>query len=122
MRWRIRDAVGDPRCSGGSAMRSRIRNAGADAVLFSEDSVDIYNGKCVRSSAGSIFHVPVAVDVSASEMLTLAQQSGLISLAAAAGGELGIPTASDILGRPTMWLFGNEAHGLATELAGAADY
>lgn len=114
------DQVRDPG-NAGTILRTADA-AGADAVLFSEDSVDIYNGKCVRSSAGSIFHVPVAVDVSASEMLTLAQQSGLLSLAAAAGGELEIPTASEVLRRPTMWLFGNEAHGLATELAGAADY
>ena len=34
--------------------------AGADAVIFSDASVDPYNGKCVRASAGSLFHLPVA--------------------------------------------------------------
>ena len=34
--------------------------AGADAVVFSDASVDPYNGKCVRASAGSLFHLPVA--------------------------------------------------------------
>src|ERR1700744_3695142 len=33
--------------------------AGADGVVFSDASVDPYNGKCVRASAGSLFHLPV---------------------------------------------------------------
>src|SRR6201996_154788 len=33
--------------------------AGADAVVFADASVDVYNGKCVRASAGSLFHLPV---------------------------------------------------------------
>ena len=35
--------------------------AGADAVYFTGDSVDPYNGKCVRATAGSLFHVPFTV-------------------------------------------------------------
>src|SRR5262245_50610025 len=31
--------------------------AGADAVVFADHSVDPYNGKCVRASAGSLFHL-----------------------------------------------------------------
>src|SRR5690242_21638003 len=33
--------------------------AGAHAVVFADASVDPYNGKCVRASAGSLFHLPV---------------------------------------------------------------
>ena len=33
--------------------------AGAGAVIFAGDAVDPYNGKCVRASAGSLFHVDV---------------------------------------------------------------
>ena len=33
--------------------------AGADAVVFPDGTVDPYNGKCVRASAGSVFHVDV---------------------------------------------------------------
>ena len=35
--------------------------AGAGGVLLTGDSVDPYNGKCVRASAGSLFHLPVVV-------------------------------------------------------------
>jgi TrmH family RNA methyltransferase len=43
-----------------------LRSAGAsgtDAVLFSGESVDVYNPKTVRASAGALFHVPVVRDV-----------------------------------------------------------
>ena len=33
--------------------------AGADGVVFSDASVDPYNSKCVRASAGSLFHLPI---------------------------------------------------------------
>src|SRR5579875_1716117 len=39
--------------------------AGAQAVIFSDASVEPYNGKCVRASAGSIFHLPLVVGVPA---------------------------------------------------------
>ena len=37
--------------------------AGANAVVFGSESVDVYNPKTVRASAGSIFHLPVVRDV-----------------------------------------------------------
>ncbi|HXD29198.1 MAG TPA: RNA methyltransferase, partial [Arthrobacter sp.] len=37
--------------------------AGADAVVLTEDSVDIYNPKAVRSTVGSVFHLPIATSV-----------------------------------------------------------
>ena len=33
--------------------------AGAGGVIFAGSSVDPYNSKCVRASAGSLFHLPV---------------------------------------------------------------
>src|SRR5699024_11509043 len=41
--------------------------AGADVVIFTDASVDPYNGKCVRASAGSLFHLPVVVGVTAAD-------------------------------------------------------
>ena len=37
--------------------------ARADGVIFAAASVDPYNTKCVRSSAGSLFHLPVVAGV-----------------------------------------------------------
>jgi RNA methyltransferase, TrmH family len=50
--------------------------AGAGAVIFSDASVDPYNGKCVRASAGSLFHLPVAA-LSSSAQSSVLQASGM---------------------------------------------
>ena len=50
-------SVRDPG-NAGTVMRSADA-AGADAVVFSATSVDVYNPKTVRASAGSLFHLPV---------------------------------------------------------------
>ena len=46
--------------------------AGADGVVFAAASVDPYNSKCVRSSAGSLFHLPVVVGVPLAEAIARA--------------------------------------------------
>jgi len=79
--------------------------AGADAVYFTGDSVDPYNGKCVRSTAGSLFHVPFS-SCALSEVPT----AGLQVLATSGAGERDLREVD--LAVPTAWVFGNEAHGL----------
>ena len=61
--------------------------AGADAVIFTGRSVDLYNPKVVRSSTGSIFHLPIAVDVELEDVLTRARAAGLQILAADIKGD-----------------------------------
>ena len=56
--------------------------AGADAVIFADASVDIYNGKCVRASAGSLFHLPVVAGVRLPETVAALKAAGLRVLAA----------------------------------------
>jgi TrmH family RNA methyltransferase len=94
--------------------------AGADAVVLAGSSVDAYNPKTVRASAGSLFHLPVAVEQSAADAVRAAQDAGLTVLAADGAGELGLYDAP--LAGPTAWLFGNEAWGLPPELAALADH
>jgi TrmH family RNA methyltransferase len=93
--------------------------AGADAVVFPDGSVDPYNPKCVRSSAGSLFHLPVVHGGDIAEVVDTLRRNGLRVLAAAADGEVDLDHAD--LARPTAWLFGNEAHGLPADLAARAD-
>ena len=114
------DRVRDPG-NAGTILRTADA-AGADAVLLSSQSVDLYNGKCVRSSAGSLFHVPVATGVEAAAALAGAREHQLQVLAADAAGELALPDAGDVLAGPTLWVFGNEAHGLAADIAEAVDH
>jgi RNA methyltransferase, TrmH family len=97
--------------------------AGADGVVFSDASVDPYNGKCVRASAGSLFHVPVVVGSPAGQAAGALRQAGLQILAADGGArrELDQLDAAGALRRPTAWLFGNEAWGLPADLLALAD-
>lgn len=96
--------------------------AGAAAVVLAGTSVDLYNGKCVRASAGSVFHLPVVTGVSVREVADWCRARGLRLLAAdAGGGSLDDEIASGRLAGPTAWLFGNEAHGLSSAAAAAAD-
>ncbi len=97
--------------------------AGADGVVLSTDSVDPHNGKCVRASAGSLFHLPLASDVPLPEVVAAAQTSGLTVIAADGSGRTDLDAAIDsgLLARPVAWLFGNEAWGLPTEARDLAD-
>jgi len=97
--------------------------AGAQAVIFSDASVDPYNGKCVRASAGSLFHVPIVVGSRLADTVRVLRGAGLRILAAdgSAQRSLDEPGMSGLLGEPTAWLFGNEARGLPRELIGLAD-
>jgi TrmH family RNA methyltransferase len=93
--------------------------AGADAVVFPDGSVDPYNPKCVRASAGSVFHVPFVEGGSVAETVAALRSSGVRVLATTAAGETSLDDA-DLAG-PTAWLFGNEAWGLPGDDLALAD-
>jgi len=93
--------------------------AGADAVLLAGDCVDPLNPKAVRSTAGSLFHLPVLVERDLDRAVSRLRELGLSLLAADRDGETGLFDAD--LSRPTAWLVGNEAHGLPETVRDAAD-
>jgi TrmH family RNA methyltransferase len=102
----------------GTVLRSADA-AGADSVIFTDASVDPYNGKCVRASAGSLFHLPVATGAPVAQVVAELKESGLRVLAADGAGK---HTLDDVdLSGPTAWIFGNEAWGLPEELLRLAD-
>ncbi len=109
--------------------------AGGDAVVLAGDAVDLHNPKTLRASAGSAFHVPVAVEPDPVRAVEAARAAGLTVLAADGAGELDLVELEDaardaardgsggaLLARPTAWLLGNEAHGLDDALAALADH
>lgn len=102
----------------GTVLRS-AEAAGADGVICCEGSVDVYNPKTVRASAGSLFHVPVIVGGSPAAATDAVGSFGLTRLATVAHGGPDYATV-DLTGRVAL-LLGNEAHGLPDEVAGAAD-
>ena len=98
--------------------------AGAGGVVLAGQSVDPYNGKSVRASVGSLFHLPLAIVEEPGEVVRRIQRAGLTVLAADGAGETDLDAAEDagLLAGPTAWLFGNEAWGLPPDLAELADH
>ena len=86
----------------------------ADAVVLAGSSVDPYNGKCLRASAGSIFTIPVLAEPDTTTVVTRLREAGLQVLATVLDGSVSLDDAE--LARPTAWLFGPEAHGLPPEV------
>jgi TrmH family RNA methyltransferase len=113
-------------------------SAGADAVILTASSVDIYNPKAVRSTAGSLFHLPVVLGADVDELAAACRARGIGVLAADGYGVLNLDTLQDenarrrltgegpaseyALEQPTAWLFGSEAQGLSEEELALADH
>jgi len=97
--------------------------AGANAVVFPEGTVDPYNGKCVRASAGSVFHVDLVRGGSAEATVQALRSAGLTVLAADAHGSTGLDQEIDsgTLSGRIAWVFGSEAHGLSDKVAALVD-
>ncbi len=110
--------IGEP---GNAGTVIRIADAmGAAAVILGGHSVDPYNGKCLRASAGSIFSIPVVVAPDAHAAVSALRPAGLQVLATTVDGETSLDDAD--LAQPTAWLFGPESHGLSAEIADEADH
>ncbi|MDI3332001.1 MAG: RNA methyltransferase [Micrococcus sp.] len=90
--------------------------AGADVVVFTAGSVDLFNPKVVRSTAGSLFHLPVVTGAELSAATGVLSGRGVQVLAADGYGTVVLDRPpSGLLQRPTAWLFGNEAQGLSAD-------
>jgi len=99
--------------------------AGADAVVLSDSSVDIYNPKVVRSTAGSLFHLPIVSGVPIGPLLDRVRAAGLTLLAADGSGHEVLGDldgeTTDLLARPHAWVMGNEAWGLESDVRESCD-
>jgi TrmH family RNA methyltransferase len=97
--------------------------AGAELVVFAGDAVDPYNGKCVRSSAGSLFNVDIVRRRDWSGLVDRLRADGLLTLATSgyAARDLDELVDDDRLAGRTAWIFGSEAHGLPADALGEAD-
>jgi TrmH family RNA methyltransferase len=98
----------------GTVLRS-AEAAGASAVVFCDGSVDVFNPKTVRASAGSLFHVPVVIGGSVDDVLRTLGEWGVRRLGTVARG--GAPYDEVDLTVPIALVLGNEAHGLPDDVA-----
>jgi TrmH family RNA methyltransferase len=91
--------------------------SGSTLVVFSGDSVDPYNPKTVRSSAGSLVHVPLAVRPDPRALATELESTGFRTLATV------VREGEDYAGldwsAPTAVFLGNESSGLDPDLSAA---
>jgi RNA methyltransferase, TrmH family len=93
--------------------------AGATGVVFTASSVDPYNPKTIRASAGSVFHVPVVRGATTPAAVASLREDGFRILAMDAAGDESL-YATDVQ-RPIAFVFGNEASGLPDEVVRLAD-
>jgi RNA methyltransferase, TrmH family len=102
----------------GTVLRSADA-AGAGGVVFTASSVDAYNPKTVRSSAGSIYHLPIVRGEETAAVLQGSRDRGMRVLAMDGHGDEDL-YAVDMSG-PIAFVFGNEAHGLPADVLAMAD-
>lgn len=100
----------------GTLIRSAI-SVNCDGIFLSEDSVDMYNPKVIRSTAGQWFRKP-PLTTSILDLVQKSREASIQVLAAASGGE---SYWSVDLTKPTLFLLGNEGAGLPDSLIQAAD-
>lgn len=93
--------------------------AGVNGILISQGSVDVYNPKVLRSTMGSIFHVPFLYIDDMHECIDVLQQQGIMVCAAHLRGD----RSYTALGRKESIavMIGNEANGISEEAARRAD-
>ena len=116
----VLDRVSDPG-NAGTIIRVAVA-AGATGVIVTTDSVDIYNPKVVRSTTGSIFHIPIVTGVELATAMEALKSAGLQVIAADMTG-VPLPELAEkgALRAPSAWLMGNEAHGLDDSALAKAD-
>ncbi len=113
----IIDGVQDP-----GNMGTLIRTAdaaGADAVILTPGSADPFSGKALRAGMGSLFHLPLAIDISPAELIDACRQHR-IRLCATALESAACYLNTDLRGSLAV-IFGNEGNGVSAELLAQAD-
>jgi TrmH family RNA methyltransferase len=105
--WQIQDPG-----NAGTVIRTADA-CGFDAIIFSDNSVDIFNPKTIRATVGSLWHIPVITDVEISQFIEESQTHNFKSFALMGQGESTFD--SELItqsGEKSLWIFGNEARGL----------
>jgi len=106
--WQIQDPG-----NAGTVIRTADA-CGFDAVVFSSESVDIFNPKTVRATVGSLWHIPVIVDINIEDFITEAKENkfAIYALTGEAEQQFNAEFIDKSKRAPSVWIFGNEARGL----------
>ena len=101
-----------------------IRSAhalGAQGLVLSPGSVDPFSPKVVRASAGSLWQLPFVININFEELVRSAQEVGMKSIAMTGGGKKTLNDYINLLPKKSVFVFGNEAHGLPKEIITKCD-
>ena len=108
----VLDGVQDP---GNAGTIVRAAEAfGASGVAFLKGTVDPFNPKTVRASAGSVFRVPMVASLDERLLLAAIEQRKIDMYAMAPGGVL--PLESCRMDRKSVLVIGSEGHGVSMHL------
>lgn len=102
----------------GTILRS-AEAAGLGAVMFCDGSVDVFNPKTVRSSAGAVFRVPSISGVSVTDALDYLRSQEFLLFGTAGDGQTPYDEAD--FTRRSAIVLGNEANGLGDTVLGQMD-
>ncbi len=102
----------------GTIIRTAAAANGA-AVLLSEDSVDVYNDKTIRSAMGAVFKIPIVQGVTGAALRQFCQDQGRQLIGTAPEGTLSYTDGA--YDRPSVLAFGNEGNGLSHDLIQQCD-
>lgn len=117
----VLEAVSDP---GNVGTVIRTADAcGAAGVVLTPDSADVHGGKVVRSTAGSLFHLPVLPGATIADIAAAARRHGRTIAVATGDARTDLFTAARAgsVTTSTCWIVGSEAHGVSAEARAAAD-
>jgi TrmH family RNA methyltransferase len=111
------DSVADPGNAG-----TMIRTCdwfGVDGILMGNNSVELYNPKVVRSTAGGVFHLPIAENVDLRTAVTKCKELGYRVYVTDLQGETHFDKVT--YEQKSLIIFGNEAWGVSDQLKDLAD-
>ncbi|HBG92005.1 MAG TPA: RNA methyltransferase [Nitrospiraceae bacterium] len=92
--------------------------AGADAVVILKGTCDVFMQKTIRATAGSIFNIPI-IYTGTDKFLEWLTLNGIMLIATALDSGKSIFDAG--LKNPIAFVFGNEAHGVSSEIKRKTD-
>ena len=93
--------------------------AGVSAVILTKGSVDLFSPKVIRSTMGSVFHIPIFEGLFINEAIGLLKEAGYKVIASHLDGKNNYYD-EDLIGKSAI-IVGNEANGISNETAELAD-
>lgn len=92
---------------------------GLDVVLLSKGSVDLYNGKAIRATMGSLFHIPVIQNIDAEETILKLQNSNVVTVGADPHSSISCIELPYY--KKSAIIIGNESQGISNEITAILD-